>query len=450
VGLRALLGKVRRRPTGAAASAPPPQGPPLHERRYTDGVRHFEAGELDEALAAFSEFLIIIGRGAWVAAETPPYGLPNIRSYRDFEGAFQALLDESSRKWSSLHEPFPRFLKAVEVGGASIAGKRLLFLLPQYIMNSKRFIEADFKDHLLESAANAGAEVDVFHTDRCSYPGPGFDAELARTELEHLAAKVEAFRPDIVVFDGNYVPSQESLNPAYLQELKSRHGFRLIVFIGDAWGSHWVPAGDRWGEVSDVIFHFAPETPLEKEGKFPAKLCWSGYPVNERNFYPGDAKSLDISFVGTYVSRLRPFWLAIALQVANELKLSHRLLPHKREAQVALTMDEYAAVLRQSRMVLNFSTRLEPLKMMTGRTWQAMTSGVLLLEEENIYIAAYFVPFVHYIPFSNRNELAYAVRFFSLHPEWASRIGEAASAFCKEHYSSAAIWSRLVDAAYRG
>jgi hypothetical protein len=454
MGLRALIGRARRRLTGSeTAAAPPAQRLELHEQRYADGVRYFEKGKLDKALAAFTEFLSIVGRASWAASETPPYALPSIHGYSDFERAFSRLLEEAFRRWDALHEPFPRFLKVVNSEGAagnSIAGRRLLFLLPQYIRNSKRFIEADFRDHLLESAANAGAEVDIFHTDRCSYPGAGFDAGLAQSELDLLAAKVGSFRPDVVVIDGNYVPSAESLNPSYLRELKSKHGFKLIVFIGDAWGSHWVPAADSWGEVSDVIFHFAPETPLEEEGRFPEKLCWSAYPVNERNFYPDDSKELDVSFVGTYVSRMRPFWLTIALQVAKQLKLKHRLLPHRREAQVALTMDKYATVLRQSKMVLNFSTRLEPLKMMTGRTWQAMASGVVLLEEENVFIAAYFVPFVHYIPFSNRNELAYTMRFFALHPEWASRVGAAASKFCKEHYSSAAIWSRLIDAAYAG
>jgi Glycosyl transferases group 1 len=273
---------------------------------------------------------------------------------------------------------------------------------------------------------------------------------VAKAELEGLSAKIAAFRPDIVFLDGNYVPSVESLNPEFLSELKAKHGFKAIAFVGDAWGRHWLPAGDRWSEGCDIVYHCAPESPLESEGKHPEKLCWAGAPVNERSFFPDASKELDISFVGTYVSGLRPFWLTVALQISHRLRLKHRLLPHKREAGVALSMDRYAAVLRRSRMVLNFSTRLGPIKMMTGRSWQATTAGTVLLEEDNRFTSAYFVPFVHYVPFASRGELAYAIEFFSRNPAEAARIGEAASAFCRERYSAKEVWSQLIGAAYAG
>lgn len=424
---------------------------PYHEQRYADGVRHFEEGELDRALAAFKEFLVITQQSALVATDAPRYGLTDIHNYDDFEEAFQNLLDEKFRDWETNQQPFPRYLKSLDDAQPPqdlAKGKKILFLIPQYIMNSKLFIECDFEDHLLKTAENAGADVDVFYTDRCSYPNINLDPVVSEAELELLSAKIEAWLPDVVLVDGNYLPSEDSLNPAYLGKLKAKCGFKVIVFIGDAWGSHWVPAGDRWGEVCDLIFHFAPETPLATEGKYPEKLFWSAYPVNERNFFQDAIKKYDISFVGTYVSGLRPFWLTIALQVAKELNLNHRLLPHKRAAGVALTMQEYAIVLRQTKMVLNFSTRLGPLKMMTGRTWQALNAGTVLLEEENPFISAYFVPFVHYIPFSTRNELASSIKYFSRNPDSALRIGIAASSFCKSRYSSGAVWSRLIAATY--
>lgn len=433
---------------------PPPSaapGPPHHEQRYADGIRHFEEGDLASALDAFSEFLRLTNQSALIADNAPPYGLANICGYNEFEKAFAGLLDRKFYDWETNQWPFPRFLKSLEgerLPDIPVAGKKILFLIPKFIMNSKRFIEADFSDHLLETAANAGAAVDAFYTDQCSYPGVNLDSAVSRAELDRLSAKIVAEQPDVVLVDGNYVPSGDSLNPAYLGELKAKYGFKVIVFIGDAWGSHWVPAADSWSEVCDIVFHFAPETPLATEGKYPEKLCWSAYPVNERNFFPDSAKKLDISFVGTYVSALRPFWLTVALQIAKDLDLNHQLLPHKREAGVALTMQEYATVLRQSKMVLNFSTRLGPLKMMTGRTWQAMNAGVVLLEEENTFISAYFVPFVHFVPFSTRNELAYAITYFSRNPESARRIGSAASSFCRSRYSSKAVWSRLIAAAY--
>ena len=446
--LRPIIGPViwpiqralRRRPESVVS-----------EQRYADGIRNFEAGNLELALGAFSEFLRLTQQSVLIDAAVPPYGLSDIHSYDDFEKRFRAFLDTKSREWEAGETPNPRFLNGLEREQPSevqAAGRKILFLIPQYIMNSTRFIECDFKDHLLETAANAGAEVDVFPTDRCSYPEFNFDPISAKSELELLPARIAVFKPDVVLLDGSYVPSQDSLNPAYMEKLKEQFGFKVIIFVADAWGSHWVPAADRWSKVGDVIFHIAPETPLEKEGRFSEKLCWSAYPVNERSFFPDIEKKFDISFVGTYISDLRPFWLTVALQIAKDEDLKHQLLPHKREAGVALTMEEYATVLRQSKMVLNFSTRVGALKAMTGRAWQAMTAGVVLLEEENLFTSAYFVPFVHFVPFSTRDELAYAIKFFSRNPESARRIGAAASFFCRKHYSSEATWARLLGAAY--
>ncbi len=423
---------------------------PFYERRYADGVHHFEAGDLEAAIGAVGEYLGATG-GAELINPGKPFGLTDVHSYEDFEVRFGKLLDRKVEDWERNKTPYPRFLTWLENARpptVSVRGKRMMFLLPQYIMNSKRFVECDFKDHLLDTAANAGADVEFFPTDRCSYPDISFDSAIAKAELEALSVRIAAFKPDAIVVDGNYIPSTESLNTTYLGGLKARFGFKVIVFIGDAWGSHWGAPADKWSEVGDIVFHFAPETPLAKEGKFPEKLCWDAYPVNEHNFFKDAERQFDISFVGTYASVLRPFWLTVALQIAKDQGLRHRLLPHKREANNALTMADYATVLRQSNMVLNFSTHIGTQKMMTGRTWQAMTAATVLLDEDDVFTPAYFVPFVHYMPFSTRDELAYAVRYFSQHSDKAERMGDAAAAFCFEHYSSEAIWSGLLGAAY--
>src|SRR6267142_5126351 len=99
-------------------------------------------------------------------------------------------------------------------------------------------------------------------------------------------------------------------------------------------------------------------------------------------------------------------------------------------------------------LITAFSTRIGPLKAMTGRTWQALNAAVLLLEEENPYSSAYFVPYVHFIPFTSRNELVYSIKFFSHHTDRADQIARSAQRFCREHYGSEAIWSRLIAAVY--
>lgn len=436
----------------APATALAPSGElEYHERCYIAGTYCLDRGDLDAALSVFSEYLIFTDQAHLVDPEAAAYELKDVASYGDFENRFRELLDRKFRSWTMQREPLPRFIEHLERTRpplVSPSGKKVLFLLPKYILNSKRFVEADLRDHLLESAANAGAIVDFFSTDRCAYPDLHLDSSVAASELDALKSRIIAFQPDVVVLDANYVPAANSLGPAFLRELKTTLDFKVVAFIGDAWGEHWVPAADKWSEIADIIFHFAPDTPIEKKGQHPEKLCWDAYPVNRRNFFPGKRKKYDISFIGTYVSQLRPFWLTVALQIAMSQKLKHRLLPHKREKGQALSMKRYAAIVRRSKMVLNFSTRWGTRKMMTGRTWQALQSGAILLEEDNDFTSAYFSPFVHYVPFSTRKELECAIRFISANPDYAARMSAAAVDLCRKYYSAEAIWSRVLGAAY--
>ena len=101
-----------------------------HERRYADGVRHFELGNLNEALRAFSVFLKLTRQSAIIAPNALPYGLSNIHNYDDFEKAFQDLLDERARDWEANQRPFPRFLHSrddEELPDDQIPGKKILF-----------------------------------------------------------------------------------------------------------------------------------------------------------------------------------------------------------------------------------------------------------------------------------------------------------------------------------
>jgi len=423
----------------------------LLEQLYAEGVRCFEKGKLKRALRTFNEYLMLNQQSSIVDSKSPPYGLENASSYGDFEKAFARLLDERLRTWTTNREPYPRFLLNIDTEKQQLRGlgeKKMLFIIPQYIMNSSKAIECDFQDHFMETARTAGLRVDIFFADGCSYPDFNFDSGSSKADLGLLSLKISKTLPDLIFVDCNYLPSCDSLNPEFLGKLKLQHRFKVIGYLGDAWGSHWAPMANVWSKVCDLIFHIAPESPLYREVEKPNTLYWSACPVNERSFFPDIDKDLDISFIGSYVSGLRPFWLTVALQTAKRLKLRHKLLAHNREANVGLSMSEYAAVLRGSKMVLNFSTRVGPLKAMTGRTWQALNAAVLLLEEENPYSSAYFVPYVHFIPFTSRNELVYSIKFFSHHTDRADQIARSAQRFCREHYGSEAIWSRLIAAVY--
>ena len=58
-------------------------------------------------------------------------------------------------------------------------------------------------------------------------------------------------------------------------------------------------------------------------------------------------------------------------------------------------------------------------------------------------LSEYFVPYVHYAPFSNIDELIGTARFLSRRPEIAERIAREALAWYNERYAAPLFWQAV-------
>jgi len=274
------------------------------------------------------------------------------------------------------------------------------------------------------------------------------DAAKANSDLAKLRELVDKFRPNVIVFDANFIGSDVSVNSAYLSSIKDEFSIRMIGFMGDVWGTHWVEIANYWGSVADLLLHISPSGAFERACSFSEKMLSSPYPVNTRSFFPERVKESDLSFFGSH-AYLRPFWLLNAIRVANQLGLETNIRSHQRTSDCP-DMAAYAKILRRSKMVMNFSSRSADVKMLTGRAWQALHSGTLLLEEQNEEIEHFFVPFVHYVPFENAFQLTRLIEFFYKNQDEAETIGAGALDFCARHYNAASVWTRVLGALPQG
>ncbi|MDB5410646.1 MAG: hypothetical protein JWL84_5558 [Rhodospirillales bacterium] len=415
------------------------------EEFYRRGFSLFDSGQFIQAESAFHLHLVI-SRQTDVYAVRRTNDCPNPSRYADFERQFRRFLGERLSAWQERRLAPPEYL--TEAGQNPIdpsVGARLkfIFAFPQFIHNSDRYVECDLKDHLYESAVNAGIDADYFFADRIAYPVFERYPELAKQDLAELRERIRTERPDVFVFAANFKGDEFSINQEYLHELKESFGVKIVAFMEDAWGEHAVPYANYWGPVADLIVHFAPGGSVEHDLPFAAKTLRVPYPVNSHNFFPDPIKTYDISFFGTFYAYLRPFWLMKAEKAADRLRMRHNIRPHHRSSDCP-SIAEYATILRRSRMVLNFSSRDGRSRPITGRAWQTMQCGTLLLQEESPATAHYFVPFVHYIPFDNVRELQHFMEFFKKNDDYARRICDNAAAFSRQYYSEAAIWGRIV------
>lgn len=440
-----LWSRVRAFLRRAIGSAPATAQSSYSQNLYDDAVDLFENRQLPQAARAFDRYVKSVGRFDLIAAQSTRH-MPQPRSFELFERQFETFLNERNNVWIQEGRVLPAYLqKNFRRPDEQVNSRvRVLFLFPEFINVSDAYIECNFKDFFFQSAVNAGISADYFFTDHISYTHLNFDPQLAERALLGLHDKIASMRPDVIFFDANFPGGKYGLTCELMCQLKTEFKFRTIGYLGDAWGDYWAPIADYWAPATDLMMHIAPGGGAEQKASNSSILFCSPCPVNRLSFYPSAETAYDLSFVGSYGSYLRPFWLTHAMIEAQRLNLRHHIDAHQRTNNCP-TMAEYGAIVRRSRIVLNFSSRLENSKAMTGRPWEVLNASRLLLEEENDPIKHFFVPFVHYVPFENVQQLRHLIRFFVSHPEVAQRVGKNAVEFCDEYYSAASIWARLFE-----
>ncbi len=128
-----------------------------------------------------------------------------------------------------------------------------------------------------------------------------------------------------------------------------------------------------------------------------------------------------------------------------------------------LSNDDYADVMRRSRIALNFSGfevvstwdshpltgRLHPMAgekhHLKARVFEIMESGALLLESENAAIKEWFEPGVHYIGFTDESDLLEKAQFYLANEAARAKIAEAGRLYARENYTPGAFWRGVFE-----
>lgn len=434
-----------------AEPVPAAAAPSKADIALASGLEHFQQGDFERAYPELSAHLVETGSGHLVRR---PADEENGRFGRDSSSdAIRGYLERRRADWNTGQTAWPRFLaQRPSSNPRRLQEAKLLLVFSRYICNDSRFMQNDMIDHFYETAMRAGIDTDVFFVDECSYPGLApTPPQQAIAKLEEMKRYVAESKPSFIFFDAQYIGVETTLNAPFMEEIRRLSGARAIGAMCDAWDSVCVPMADYWLPAIDAMYHFAPGSPMERPSIAPDKLIWSGYPVNRAQFYNAPDKDLAISFSGTYPFGNRPFWISAAASAARELNLQNiSIKAHDRQQNDAATMDEYAAVMRRSKIVLNLPARHNGKFAVTGRIWQALHCGALLLEEHTELTEAYFVPYVHYVPFRSAEELTRLIHFFHENEREARRIGDNAAEFMASEYAEARIWGDILGHEFRG
>ena len=163
-------------------------------------------------------------------------------------------------------------------------------------------------------------------------------------------------------------------------------------------------------------------------------------PQDERLFHPTE-KDIDACFVGTVNNYpTRRMYL-------DFIKSKFPLYVSGGQREHCLSIEDYATIIGRSRISLNFPDKSDGTVQAKCRIYESMLCGSLLLEKDNEAIKKWFDPMIHYVPFSNEQDLLDKINYYLEHPDERNAIVSTALNKMKTDYSSEKWWTTVLEKA---
>lgn len=274
-----------------------------------------------------------------------------------------------------------------------------------------------------------------------------FDEYAWRTRERCDAALLDAARafcPDLV-FATPVRGTDLNPEPATLRRLRDDCGARVVMLNGDTYDE----AGVAWCES----FAAAVDCVVVQD-------CYSLYPklVRDRRKYldlwtpqdpalfhrGGDARPIAVSFLGS-VARYPERKRALGVLAGAGIEV----LRGGGQAEAPLAIENYAAVLRQSRITINFAKPVfdTPRFQCKGRVIEAALSGALLFEQANPETDRWLSAGIHYVAFDTERDLLAKIRHYLAHEDERAALAAAGTEHAERSLSAGAYWRRVLDVA---
>lgn len=300
----------------------------------------------------------------------------------------------------------------------------------------------DLAEHFGCTAAEAGLDFQLYLDRALTMPGDfqGGDDEVAR-RVERFADALARVRPDVLIIDcvAHYI--LRGLNPAAVAELRARFGFRLVCVMRDA-HDYIVDDLDKWLRVCDAMVIFDPLSPVLSPERAPLnrKVVVLPVPSWHALFLERGERDLGLTFVGSAKRLWR--YMPLSVLMTEDIRFTAVFGP-RRAVEVPDTRS-YARLLARSRGVLNVSCHGYGVHLITGRVWEAVAAGSLLVEQDNPATAMVFAPYRHYLPWTTVEDIVQIARFIDRRPDLAARIADEAHAWARRYYNGDRFWAALL------
>ncbi len=113
--------------------------------------------------------------------------------------------------------------------------------------------------------------------------------------------------------------------------------------------------------------------------------------------------------------------------------------------KTSVSVEEYASFIRRSKIGLNLPKSHSGLSQITGRTFEILLSGSMLLEEINLETLRFLSPMIDYIAFQGSEDLYAKALYFMRNDDARMEIAQNGYKKAVKHYNNIAFWQAVID-----
>lgn len=304
----------------------------------------------------------------------------------------------------------------------------VLFVCDYYCASNPKMGISEWEGNLWASLESTGlANVGRFHMDKY------FSATGERGDAELLKA-IERIKPEYVIvviykaLGGDpftiTLPTLASINA------------KIISIWGDLEASEQQALCKSVEPFMYKVIATANKSVADRFG-----YTYLHVPKDSRVFNnPNKERDIDIVFSGSYGYGREERQEAMLHLLNNNIKLVHG----GSEGGDHFTTEEYADRYKRAKLALSFSMA-RGMNVVNARPFEAMNCGAMLLEQESLELAKLYIPFVDYVPWTDKEDLLKKVNYYLENDDERKKIAENGWKKTQELYSAKTFWEQVLQ-----
>lgn len=321
---------------------------------------------------------------------------------------------------------------------------RILYVGPAEIGAPPNTFPNDLAEHWRNAAQAAGCRLEMYCDPALTGPGrPRLSDQERASRIKLLVEHLRATQPQVLILDCCWTLMRGDLDPRTLIRVKAETGTRLLCMFRDA-QTPAMPLIRYWAEAADGIVLFDPLSPVFLPENADLALKAQAFPVPARHGPPPPPLPRHgLTFIGGLGQLHRPILIGALLATGLDVTA----IIGERRAVIAPDMTAYGAILADSHAVLNIAVHSDSERLITGRVWETIAAGGLLLEQTGSGTPSFFTPYRHYLPWSSADDIIQAFHFLKAHPDLRQAMITSAQDWSRRHYGPDKVWRALMSLA---